>query len=272
MGVGVGVPMTTASMSGRRGSHPRRGLCPRSLSASIAGCASAPRRPRRRSARYPAPMLRAWTCPIRPQPRSPISTHVMPSPMRRSPRITARRGVENRVVCFFRIATRSKRAGSHSTAARRAAPKAMRKLGTDVELGDARSRRERRALRIRHARATMDHQRDLRHRLDRADAGFIKAPFMVSLQMHISHGNGHCIDPAITGEDGGLVRVCPGGTLAARIADEADLALAGNTRRMGQRGDLCGLGDVPRQRLARAVVHQRGEARCRAPRGTLPSV
>ena len=107
----------------------------------------------------------------------------------------------------------------------------------------------------------MDHQRHIGHPLDRADAPLIQPARMIGLQMHIAHGNRHRIDPGFTGKACGLLRVRPGRGIAPRIAHETDLALAGDTGRMGQFRHLRRLCNILRQRLARSVIHERGKAR-----------
>mmetsp|Transcript_7242 Transcript_7242/g.12085 ORF Transcript_7242/g.12085 Transcript_7242/m.12085 type:complete len:241 (+) Transcript_7242:170-892(+) len=106
----------------------------------------------------------------------------------------------------------------------------------------------------------MDDQRHVCDRFDGANARLIQPTVLVLLQMHIADRDGHGIHAGLGGEFGSFLRVGPRRILAARIADKADLALAGNACGVGHFGNSCCFVDVLLQWLARPVEHERGEA------------
>ena len=105
----------------------------------------------------------------------------------------------------------------------------------------------------------MNHQRAIRQSLNRADASLVQTAFFVLLQMNISNRNRHCIHPRFTGELRRFIRIGTGRILSARIAHKSDLAFTRNPCRMRQCRNGSGFIDILRQRLARAVKHQRGK-------------
>ena len=80
----------------------------------------------------------------------------------------------------------------------------------------------------------MDHQRDGRNGQNRVQSDKIQCGLRFGLQVQVADGNRHRVHTRLTREKRGLVRVGSGGGRSAGIADKADLAFAGHTRRTGQ--------------------------------------
>jgi hypothetical protein len=222
------------------------------------GRGRARRRRRPRPSRCPAPGCCGMNLPMRPQPSSPILSMSCPSACT-EPRMTARAASKTGSWVSFRIATRSKRSPgrrSRPPAAPRRRPCAVR---ADVELADARPGGER----ARCASGTPEPPW--------ITSGTSVTASMARMRGSSSPPSWSCCRCTLPTEIAMASTPLSRAKRAASSGSVPPRPRRRNSRRSRSRprrrcprhgpfGDARGLRDVLRQRLARAVEHQRGEA------------